>query len=227
MLQRGSDDGAAGVTFLVLGLIYGWVTSPKRQYAKAYKVEILPKIAKFFGNLTYDHKGKTGMEEMQPSNIVPRHHKYSSEDHFSGEYKGINLEFSEIELKQRRRSGKRTRYVTVFKGLSILLNTKHKRFFSHIIITRDQNKVTEWFKEKTSKLERAQMVDPEFEKTFDAYTNDQVEARYLIDPIMIEKLKELYKEYHGKGMSAAFYDNKMLILINSDYNHFEPADLTV
>ena len=222
---RSNNDSFAGLTLLVMGGIYWWVTQPKRQYARAYKIQILPKIAELFGNLTYDIDGKIGMDYMQPSRIVPHHDRYESEDYFTGEYKGVHMEFSEINLKQRRRSNKSTHYVSVFKGLAVLLNTKHKRFYGHTILEKDRHALLEWFEEKTKGLERAEMVDPEFEEIFDAYTNDQVEARYLIDPKMIESLKGLYAEYDGHQMAAAFYVNRMLILIASKHNHFEPPNI--
>ena len=43
--------------------------------------------------------------------------------------------------------------------------------------------------------------------------------------MIVENLKALYKEYHGTQMMAAFYDDHFLILIGSDVNHFEPADI--
>ena len=44
---------------------------------------------------------------------------------------------------------------------------------------------------------------------------------------MMEKLKSLREEYHGETMQAAFYESKMLVLIKSKHNHFEPADLEI
>lgn len=222
-----SDDSAAGLTLAFLGALYMWVTQPKREYKKEYKKEFLPKIAKLFGNLKYQIDGKIPMGSMKPSKIVPKHDKYKSEDHFSGEYKGVDVQVSEIKLKKKKRSGKRTRYVTVFKGLGILLEIKHKKFYGHTILDKDKGALGEWFQKKSTGLKRAKMVDPEFEKYFDAYTNDQVEARYLVDPLMIERLNGLYQEYNGEQMAVAFYDNKFLILIVSKHNHFEPADLHV
>ncbi len=223
--QRGSDDSAAGITFVVLGALWWWVTAPKRQYAKAYKDEILPHIAKALGNLSYCAEGKIPMDLLKPSKIIPHHHKYKSEDCFEGEYKGVNLKLSEIKLKERRRSGKRTRYVTVFKGLCVLLDMPRKTFAGHTILLKDFGKVGEWFKEKSTGLDRANLVDPEFEKTYDVYTNDQVEARYLIDPVMIEDLKSLCEIYEANGMSAAWFNQSMLILLPSKKNHFEPAGI--
>lgn len=226
-LQSSNDNEAAGLSIIFIGGLYAWITSPKRQYAKEYKQRILPAIAKLFGDFTYTVGGSIPIGSMEPSKILPRHDRYTSEDHFRGKYKGVGIEFNEMTLKQRRRSGKKTHYVTVFSGLAILIDLKTKRFFGHTIMDKEQGKLGEWFKEKSLKMKRADLVDPEFEKIFDVYTNDQVEARYLIDPIMIEKLKGLYQEYKGEKMAVAFYESKMLILIASNHNHFEPADLHI
>ena len=221
LLQRSSDDTAAGVSVAGLGALWWWVTSPRRQYANAYKTDILPDIARLFGDFTYDVKGKIPMDIMKPSKIVPGYTRYKSEDFFKGIYKAVEINFSEIDLKKK--SGKST--VTVFKGLAILLTQGTRRFHGHTIMTRDQGKIGGWFKEKTSSFKRADLVDPEFEKIFDVFTTDQVEARYLIDPRIVENLKTLYEEYNGSQMMVAFYDDHVLILIGSKVNHFEPADI--
>jgi len=184
LLQRGSDEGAAGLSVAGLAGLWGWVTSPKRQYAKAYKKDILPDIARLFGDFTYDVKGKIPMEAMKPSDIVPVHSSYKSEDFFSGSYKNTQINFSEIDLKKQ--SGKRT--ITVFKGLAILLSQGTKKFHGHTVLIQDQGKIGGWLKKQTSKMQRADLLDPEFEKLFDVFTTDQTEARYLIDPRIVENL---------------------------------------
>ncbi|MGH1377882.1 MAG: DUF3137 domain-containing protein [Alphaproteobacteria bacterium] len=221
------DDSAGGITLVFLGMIYAWVTNPRRQYAKAYKQQILPDLAKLFGDFGYDLNGSVDRYKMQPSKIVPNHDRCESEDYFYGTYKGVDIEFSEVDFQERRRSKNRTYYVSVFKGLVILLDMNNKKFFGHTMLDKNKGKVGEWFKQKSSKLKRANLVDPEFEELFDVYTNDQVEARYLIDPVMIERLKGLQVEYGGENMTAAFYDSKMLILIESNHNYFEPAELEI
>ena len=221
------DDNAAGLTVIMLGILYTWVTKPKKDYAKAYKNKLLPNIIKVLGNFKYNIKGKIPMHLMLPSKIIPRYDRYKSEDHFEGEYKGSKIQFSEIDLLEKRHTRKRTHYASVFKGLAILFEIKNKKIYGHTIIDYNSSKVSEWFKEKSLDLKRANLVDPEFEKTFDVYTNDQVEARYLVDPTIMEKLKDLYKHYHGSKITAAYYEDKFLILIESSRNHFEPPDIYI
>lgn len=223
--QAGNDDSGAGITFVVMGALYTWVTQPKRQYALAYKKDILPEIAKLFGNLTYQAEGKIPMPELNASKIIPSHNRYSSEDYFAGVYKGIKITFSEIHLEDRRQSGKRTTYVTVFKGLAVLIGMPREKFYGHTVLMQDVSGIGKWFQKKTKDLVHADLVDPEFEKAFDVFTNDQVEARYLIDPGMIENLKVMRDVYEAKTFSAAYYKNQVLVLLPSKRNYFEPANI--
>ncbi|MEO1661494.1 MAG: DUF3137 domain-containing protein [Pseudomonadota bacterium] len=223
LFQSGNDDTAAGVSIAGLAMLWGWVTQPKRQYARAYKTKILPEIARLFGDFRYAPKGKIRMQVLKPSKIVPQHQSYSSEDYFEGEYKSVGIHFSEIKLTKK--SGRST--VTVFQGLAVLLTHGTRKFHGHTILTKDQGKIGEWFKSRFSNLDRADLVDPEFERLFDVYTNDQVEARFLIDPLIVENLKTLHDEYSGTDMMAAFYQGHFLILIGSHKNHFEPSNIHV
>jgi len=221
------DDCGAGITLAVLIGIWFWVNGPKRAYAKAYKKKILPSVAKLFGPFSYDVDGEIPMDELEPSKIIPHHHRYKSEDHFSGVYKGTKIRFAEIHLEERRRSRRRTYYVTVFKGLAVLISMKNKNFLGHTILVKNAGKIVEWFKEKTDGLKRANLVDPVFEKMFDVYTNDQVEARYLVDPKIIDRYKDMEEIYEADDVSAAYYNNELLVLLSSDKNLFEPAGLEV
>lgn len=202
-------------------LVFIWARKPKAQYIKTYKDVIIPELVKSFGNFIYKGSHKILMADMLPSKIIPSYTTYVSEDYFSGRYKGVNIEFAEIKLVHN--SGKHSKMR--FDGIAILLKLEKKKFHGHTIINRNTGSIkgalTKW---KTG-LKPANMVDPEFEKLFDIYTDDQVEARYLIDMAMIESLKKLNSSSNVTSLTAAFYGGDMLILMGSNYNHFEPADL--
>lgn len=257
-LSRGDSEGA-GLSLMFLAAAYWVITAPKRAYAKSFKETIMPRIAEMLGGLVYMIDGEIGMHKMQPSKIIPSYDRVRTEDYFTGLYKGVQVEFSEMHLTERRGSGKNRRTVTTFKGLAILLSMENKKFFGHTIVDHDKSKVSEWLSEKSLGLKRARMGSPKFEELYDAYTNDQVEARYLLDPKIIERFTHLYEYYtdprqrderpheqgwmtklaaaskfarygfkmNKKSLRAAYYDNRLLILIESPHNHFEPADLLV
>lgn len=216
------DHGRAGLTFALIGAIWYWVSQPRRAYAKAYKQDILPQVAKRFGSFTYDAGGEIPMYEMQPSKIVPYHTSYHSEDYFAGTHNNAKIRFCEIKLEKK--SGKST--VTVFRGLAILISMQ-KKFLSQTIVIKNAAALMQWFEEKKSGLKRADLVDPEFEKMFTVYTNDQVDARYLIDPVIIERFKSMAEIYSAQGITASYYDRQLLLLIPSHIDLFEPAALEV
>lgn len=221
------DDNAAGLTILFLGGLYYWVRGPVREYIKTYKKRIMPRIAAALGDLCYDPDGKLLVKGQKGTKIVPRYNRNQVEDYFTGTYKGTSIEISEMTLRYKSGSGKNSSTRTVFKGLGLLIGVP-KKFYGHTIMLPNQSGVVEWFKEKTTGLDRANLVSPKFEKTYDVYTNDQVEARYLIHPIMIEKFSALAQRYEGKGgVRAAYYQGQLLLLIPSDDNYFEPADIEI
>lgn len=224
MWQRGNDDSGAGITFVVLGVLYWWVTQPKRQYAKAYKKDILPEIAKLFGNLRYGLNGKIPMEELRPSKIIPSHDSYDADDYFIGEYKGVRITISEMTLKGKSENSSTK---TVFKGLAILIAMPRQKFHGHTVLMQEVNRFGKWFQKQATGLKHADLVDPQFEKAFDLFTNDQVEARYLVDPKMIENLKAMRDVYNAESFSVAYYNNQILVLLPSDHNYFEPANIGV
>ena len=221
------DDNAAGLTILFLGGLYYWVRGPVREYIKAYKKRIMPRIARTLGDLSYDPDGKLLVKGRKGTKIVPRYNRNQVEDYFTGTYKGTSIEISEMTLRYKSGSGKNSSTRTVFKGLGLLIDVP-KKFYGHTIMLPNQSGVVEWFKEKTTGLERANLVSPQFENKYDVYTNDQVEARYLIHPNVIEKFSALAQRYKGKGgIRAAYYQSQLLLLVPSDENHFEPADIEI
>ena len=58
-------------------------------------------------------------------------------------------------------------------------------------------------------LHRTVLEDVDFEKKFEVFTNDDVEARYLITPSLMERLKSMQVAFKTDKISAAFYKNKL------------------
>jgi hypothetical protein len=220
------DDPAAGLTIVFLGALWYWVSEPKRQYTKSYKRKILPQIAKSLGNLKYLAKGKLIVDSLKASKIVPRYNCHEREDYFYGEYKGAKIELSEIKLEYESGSGDDKTVEVVFDGLVFLIDVP-KDVYGHTVLLPNKNGFFEWFKKKDLGLERANLVSLEFEDIYDVYTNDQVEARYLVHPKMIESFTALSKGYDGGKLSAEYYNGRLLLLLPTRTNHFEPASIHI
>lgn len=158
--------------------------------------------------------------------LVPSFSRSKFEDMFRGAYRNSAFELYEGHLEQRRTDGKgRTRYTTVFRGQ--LIRMHFPRDFLGVTIVRRDAGVFNVFGGGSAngrKLERVRLVDSRLEKAFEVWGTDQVEARYLLHPVMMERLLELETKLHGKRLRCAFEGGDLLVAVEGG-NLFEPGDL--
>lgn len=222
-------QGSVALVWLVAlfgGGMFHWVTVPARAYKTVYKQSILPRIAAAYG-LEYLMDGRIPDRELKAGGLMPSYDHYHSEDYFAGNYKGAQLRCAEIRLTERRGSGKSHRTVTVFRGLAVIIALPRVRFYGHTIVVKNTLKVAEWLRESFGGLKRADMVDPVFEGKYSVFTDDQVEARYLLDPAMIERINTLGQWADLSGaMSIAYRDGCVFMMLPSHKQLFEPADIS-
>ena len=70
--------------------------------------------------------------------------------------------------------------------------------------------------------EKEWMDDTLFNDEFRVFTDDKVEARYLLTPTFVRRLYELKEKFAGDmGVSAAFMDDKFYLFLNGAENKFE------
>lgn len=74
--------------------------------------------------------------------------------------------------------------------------------------------------ESAPKCQDVMLEDPEFRNMFNVYSNDQVEARYILTTAFMERFKKMKKSFNG-GIKAIFIDNKIYILVDDRKNWFE------
>ncbi len=70
-------------------------------------------------------------------------------------------------------------------------------------------------------LELVKLENPEFEKIFSVYGTSQQEARYIITPVMMEAMVQIYKQYKRK-MYFSFLGANVYCAIPMGKNNFEP-----
>ena len=69
------------------------------------------------------------------------------------------------------------------------------------------------------------MVDPRFNDEFDVWTNDPVEAQYLVHPEYVERLVALEGAFTARKLRALFQDGTLLVVFETG-NDFETGSLT-
>ena len=66
------------------------------------------------------------------------------------------------------------------------------------------------------------LEDPKFNKIFQVYSDDEVEARYVLSVSFMERLKELSEAF---GSACCFYQEKVVFVVPIKKNMFEPGSI--
>lgn len=144
--------------------------------------------------------------------------RYHSEDFISGKVDKTNFCCAEVHAEEKvvTRNSKgqtTTHWVDIFKGFLFIADFQ-KDFRGHTVIFRNS-----WFKWGRGG-DRMKLENLEFEQRFDVYSTDQVEARYLLTPLFMEKLLALDNKFPGK-ITVGFRGSKVIVAIPDSKNHFE------
>ena len=100
-----------------------------------------------------------------------------------------------------------------FNGLVIKVKL-NKKFKGNTIVVPDSM----FHLKPDSKLRRTVLEDVKFERKFDVFTTDEVEARYLITTSFMERLNKLSVVFKADKVSCAFYNKELFIGIHIPLN---------
>lgn len=218
------------LTALPIGGIWWWSQAPKRKAVKAVKTGINAAIAASL-RLTYecDIEPDAHFETAKTYGLVPNYDRATFEDRWSGTLSDLPFSLFECELKERRGSGKNTSWVTVFKGP--ILAFGYRRAFHGTTLVQRQGRHRKFFggtKDSIAfeghQLDHVDLVHPGFEDAFDVFSDDQVEARYLVHPVYVERLIALEEAFAGQNIRALFQAGQMIVAVEND-NMFESGSI--
>jgi len=99
-----------------------------------------------------------------------------------------------------------------FQGVVISL-PHHSSFMGCTVIRRDMGKLNPPL---VQELNRVGFASSKFEKTFEVFSDDQVEARFLITPDFMERLIEFSDDYLGRNVQCAFLGDKFHVTVDID-----------
>ena len=140
----------------------------------------------------------------------------SFEDQMSGQAHGAD--FTSVETHLERKSDDKRK--TVFRG-QVMTLTFPRKFLGTTVVLRDKGMFQ---RKKKGAMKRVGLVDPVFEKIFEAYSTDQVESRYLLDPVFMQKLVDLERSVDGKNIRFGFIEGQLLIVVETP-NRFEAGSM--
>jgi len=226
----------------ILGLIFGiigggvfYLFYRKRMKAlkTSYKQNIISRIIKFIDpSLYYAPENHISQSDYRKSNLFLQDvDRYSGDDLVSGTIGNTSIKFSEIHSEYKTEStdnkgNRKTSWHTIFEGIFFIADF-NKHFLGETVVLPDVaerllGRLGNLFqKANFNRGQLIKMEDPEFEKNFVVYGNDQVEARYILSPALMRRILQL-KSKSGGVPYFSFNSSKVFIAISTRKNLFEP-----
>lgn len=211
------------------GLVTTGIVS--KNFRKEYKGKIIARITNFLDEgLAYTPDRMVSVSEFIKSGIFSLSvDSYTGEDHFMGKIGKTDIEFSEVTVKHlnttQSSQGSKQEYIIIFSGIFVIADFK-KNFLTHTLVLPDTaEKLFGKFGQTLQsigggKKKLVRLENPEFEKEFCVYADDQVEARYILTPSLMERILAYKRKWKSK-ISLSFCDSKVYLAINMNKNLFE------
>ena len=211
---------------LIFGIVLACVAygAMMRGVKLQYKKLVVPALLKEIDpGLAYNPTGCIPKQDFRKSKIFSQTaSSYKGEDLVYGSYKGIPVRFSELTVKEAHSDGKTTTYETFFKGVFMIADFNKDFKYSHWVLPDTaEAALGQVFGNFLQKLHlpgrghMTRMEDPAFEKKFVVYTEDDVEARYILTPKLMHTMVQLSERFR-KGVSRigfAFMNSNIYIAI--------------
>jgi hypothetical protein len=214
---------------VVAGLVLTGLVS--KSYSKEYKRKIIARISCYVDEgLIYSPDCTIPVSEFLKSEIFPPScDRFTGEDHFRGKIGKTGIEFSEVTAEYRNirntGSGQKEEYTIFFKGLFIIADF-NKNFKTRTVVLPDTaEKLFGKFGQTLQSIsaDRGELIrleNPAFEKEFCVYGDDQVEARYILSPSLMERILAFKRKWNSR-VSLSFCDSKVYLAISVNKNLFE------
>ena len=221
------------LTLIAMAIGYSKLTG---SFILDFKNKIIEQIVRFLdGSLLYNPLDKIAREQFAASRVYEqRIDRYSGEDKVSGSIGKTRIEFSEVhaEYKTESRDSKghrKTEWHTIFRGLFFIADF-NKEFKGYTAVLPDIaermlgsliGQKLQSFTTAFSKRQLIRLEDPEFEKLFAVYADDQIEARYILTPALMRRIMDFSKK-NSMGIAMSFINSNVNIAIPKAKDMFEP-----
>ncbi len=200
----------------VFALAWGVWYCIKKNFEGKIKKKIMGSVCKCFGNIEWSECLYQGREIFTIAHLIPSYTSSDYDDIFYGKYKDVNYEIIEAEFM--RRSGKYS--TTVFNGVIVKLDM-NKSFKGNTVIYPNSL----MHSSPATGLVHTELEDTVFEKKYDVFTDDEVEARYLITPSFMERLNKMKIAFSADKVSCAFWDKYLLVALHTRKDLFSLCSL--
>ncbi len=222
-----------GIVIVFIAIFTGVAWARDKTFYTDFKKQVIERIVKFISpNLLYEPKNYVGSDSFQRSRIFLNHvDRYSGDDMVHGKIDKTQIWFSEVKAEHKtttsdNKGNRKTTWHTIFKGMFFIADF-NKHFQTSTVVLPNRlgkgflasffNKINLTRREKHVNLE-----DPDFNRHFVVYGEDQIEARYVLSTSLMRRITE-FKEKHPNPLYISFVNSFLYVAIAYRKNLFEPS----
>jgi len=220
-----------GILFpLIIGaVLFVFIASLlSKGYVREFKGTIIQKIVRFIDeNLRYvAHRYIPKSIFMTSEIFKTKPNRYKGDDYVSGKVGTTQIEFSELHAEYESGSGKNRSRRTVFKGLFFIADFNKHFTCKTIVLPDTAEKLFGSFGKmfQSWNVLRGRLIkleDPEFEKFFVVYGDDQIQARYILSTSLMERIIN-FKKKTNRPIYLSFVGSRVFVAVSYTKKLFEP-----
>ena len=175
------------------------------KFSKKLKKSCMPKILKAFGDISWYNSKKESttyipIDECKyiASDLFSSFNHLTSDDSFTGSYKGVKFSINEVHMWYETGSGKNRSYRNVFKGVTINFDANKTIKSKTIIATKwDSNIKNRWFTTGTFLFTLALVISGFYLRDYEIMSYSLISFIAMVAAILYEKCsknKNILKE---------------------------------
>lgn len=188
-------------------------------YRRIYKAFFVSQaFAKTFKRYFHQSDGGIPYDKISQTSIFRPADTHTANDFVTGKYKGVDFSQCDLHLYvESTDSEGNTSLINTFYGRWLIFEFK-KNFSSHLQVVGSHIKNYRIASENKYEIK---LESDSFNKAFKVYGQDELEARYILTPDIMERMEALSKKHHGKILFG-FAGNQLHIAIADGNDAFEP-----
>lgn len=230
MIAGAISGGASIITSIVL---FSNSSQKFNDYRHEFKQRVVATVLKSI-DPSLEIEYKYGLPESDFINsqlFTQRPDRYRSQDQIYGNAGKTMFSFSEVHAEYKTetqtKNGRQEHWHTILKG--IVFCADFNKHFNGLTVVKPKDMgsaLGAWISDKmpifsSSSKQLVKLENIEFNKAFVTYSTDQVEARYILTPAMMERLCEL-NDKSAATISVSFIGSYVYIAFPLEKDYFEP-----
>ena len=205
---------------LLVASIYGAYELSSWWFRHSFKYQVVQVLVNWLeASLHFTPQGYVPQSHFVASQLFPGEiQRYRGEDLLSGELDGLRIACSEVKVSKKVGFSSKKKGSSLFQGVFFAISLAQSLPARVILYPRIATEQPLF----SRRWQRVKLEDPQFERHFNVYANDQVGARVLLTTSFMEQVMAMQARCDSTPY-LSFVDQQLYIAMPSRKNRFEAS----